>query len=93
MHVSPFASSEPVLIEVVEFSTPQEYDSGDPLHLCEGERSSSLSIEFKPLPTSPYYVALDLDWETTSSFHDESLEMENSWAMEIYEVLTLERIP
>jgi hypothetical protein len=36
-HLFPFASSEPVAIEVVEFSTPQEYDFEDPLHLCEGE--------------------------------------------------------
>jgi hypothetical protein len=70
-HVSPFASSEPIVIEVVEFSTPQEYDSEDPLHICEGER-------------------FDLDRESTLSFHDASLEMEKSWAMEIYEVPTLE---
>jgi hypothetical protein len=89
MYVSLFALSEPILIEVVEFSTPQGYDSEDPLHLCEGERSSSLSTKFEPLPTGPYYVALDLDRESTSSFHNGSLEMENSWAMEI-EVLTLE---
>jgi hypothetical protein len=50
MHVSPLTSSEPILVEVVEFSTPQEYDSEDPLHLCEGEQSSSPSIEFEPLP-------------------------------------------
>jgi hypothetical protein len=37
MCVSPFTSSKPIVIEVVEFSTPQEHDSEDPLHLCEGE--------------------------------------------------------
>jgi hypothetical protein len=36
MHVSPFASFEPDLIEAIDLSTPQEYDLGDPLHLCEG---------------------------------------------------------
>jgi hypothetical protein len=36
-HVSPFASSEPVVIEVVEFSTPQEYNSEDSLHFSEDE--------------------------------------------------------
>jgi hypothetical protein len=41
--VSLFTSSKPVFIELVEFSTHQEYDSEDPLHLCEGERSSSPS--------------------------------------------------
>jgi hypothetical protein len=88
--VSLFASSEPVVIEVVEVSTPQEYDFEDPLHFCEGERSSSPSIEFEPLPTGPYHLVLDLDRESTSSFHDASLEMEKSWAMEIYETSTLE---
>jgi hypothetical protein len=94
MHVFPLASSESVLIEVVEFSTPEEYNSKDPLHLCEGERSSSSSssssIEFEPLPAGQYDVALDLDRESTSSFHDVSLDMEKSLAMEIYEALTLE---
>jgi hypothetical protein len=37
MHVSPFASSEPVLAELVEFSTSQEYDSEVPLHPCEDD--------------------------------------------------------
>jgi hypothetical protein len=81
MHVSLFASSDPILVEVVDFCTPQEYDSGDPLHLCEGERSSSPSNEFEPLPTSPYHVALDLDRESTLTLHYESLKLENSWAM------------
>jgi hypothetical protein len=50
MHVSPLASSKPVLVEVVEFSTPQKNNSKHPLHLCEGERSASSSIELEPLP-------------------------------------------
>jgi hypothetical protein len=90
MHVPLFTSSEPILSEVVEFSTPQEYALEDPLQLCEGERLSSLSTKLEPLPTVPYYVALNLDRESTLSFHDESLEMENSWAMETYEAPTLE---
>jgi hypothetical protein len=49
-HVSPLTSFEPVVIEVVEFSTPQEYDSKDPLHLCEGERSSSPSKSLSLFP-------------------------------------------
>jgi hypothetical protein len=53
MHVSPFTSPEPVLIEVIDFSTPHENDSEDSFHLCEGERCSSLSTEFEPLPTGP----------------------------------------
>jgi hypothetical protein len=89
-HVSLFTSSEPIAIGVIKFSTPQEYDSKDPLHFCEGERSSSPSIEFEPLPTGPHHVAPNLDRESTSSFQGASLEMEKSWAMKIYEVLTLE---
>jgi hypothetical protein len=61
----------------------------DPLHHCEGERSSSPSIEFQPLPIGPYHVALDHDRESTLILHDEPLEMENSRAM-VIEVLTLE---
>ena len=47
MHTSPFISSEPVLLGVLESS--EEYDSEDSLHFCEDERSSSLLIEFEPL--------------------------------------------
>jgi hypothetical protein len=52
--------------------------------------SSSSSIKFKPLPTGLHYVVLDDDRETTVIFLDESLEMENRWAMESSEALTLE---
>jgi hypothetical protein len=38
----------------------------------------------------PYYVAFDPDRESTSSFHDGSLEIENSWAMDSCEALTLD---
>jgi hypothetical protein len=71
--VSLFTSSKPVFIEVVEFSTPQEYDSEDPLHLCEGERSSSPSTEFELLPIGPYHVDLDLARESTLILVDESM--------------------
>jgi hypothetical protein len=67
-----------------------EYVSEDPLHLCEDERTSSPLIEFEPLPTGPYHVVSDHGQESTLFIHDASLEMENSWAMEIYEALTLE---
>jgi hypothetical protein len=36
-YVSLFTSLEHILIEVVDFSTPQEYDSEDPLHIYEGK--------------------------------------------------------
>jgi hypothetical protein len=38
----------------------------------------------------PISVALDLDREPTSILQDEYLEMEDSWAMKIYEALALE---
>ena len=90
--ISSFMSSKLVLIEGVEFSTPHECDSGDSLHLCEGERSSPFSTEFQPLPAGPYHVAFDHGQESTSSLHDASLQIENSWAMESCEALTLEFI-
>ena len=73
---------------VLEFS--EEYDSEGSLHSCEDERSSSSSNEFESLPDGPESVALDLDRDTTMNFHDASLEMENQWAMELFEAPTLE---
>jgi hypothetical protein len=64
----------------------------DSLHPCEGERSSSLSTEFAPLPTGSYLVAFDHDRELILSFHDTSLETEDSWAMEMCGAPTLEFI-
>ena len=51
--------------------------------------SSSLT-EFEPLPDGLKSVDLDLDRDTTMSFHDESFEMEDQWAMEPCEAPTLE---
>jgi hypothetical protein len=92
IHLFLFASTEPIFIEVVDFSTPQENDSEDSLHFYEGERSSSLSTEFEPLPAGPYDVAFGHDRESISSFHDKSLDIENSWAMESLEAPTMEFI-
>jgi hypothetical protein len=75
MHVSMFTPSEPVLPELVELSTSQEYDSEDPLHLCEDERSSSPLIEFEPLPIGSYHVVSDRGRESTLFIHDASPEM------------------
>ena len=88
MHTSPFISSEPVLLGVLGSS--KEYDSEDSLHFCEDEHSSSPLIEFEPLPDGLESFVLDLDRDTTMIFHDESLEMENQWAMEPCEAPTLE---
>jgi hypothetical protein len=79
MHTSLFISSEPVLLGVIESS--EEHDSECSLHSCEDERSSSSLTEFEPLPDGLESVVLDLDRESTSSFHNESLEIENQWAM------------
>ena len=57
---------------------------------CEDERSSSLLSEFEPLPSGPKKVVLDHDRDSTMISHDESLEMENPWAMEFCEAPTLE---
>ena len=88
MHTSPFISSEPILLGVLE--SPEEYDSEDSLHSHEDERSSSSLTEFEPLPDGLEYVVLNLDRESTSSFYDEPLEMENQWAKEFCEAPTLE---
>jgi hypothetical protein len=83
MHTSPFISSAPVLLGVLE-------SSEDSLHSYEDERSSSSLTKFEPLPAGPGYVVLNHDRESTSSFHNESLEMENQWAMQFCEAPTLE---
>ena len=54
------------------------------------EQISSSTIEFEPFLPSPHCVVLDHDRDTTMIFHDESLEIENSWARESSEALTLE---
>jgi len=46
MHTSPFISSEPILLEVLESS--EEYDPEDNLHFCQDERSSS-SQDLSPI--------------------------------------------
>ena len=54
------------------------------------EQTSSSSIELEPLLPSQHCVVLDHDRDTTMIFHDEPLEVENSWARESSEALTLE---
>jgi len=46
--------------------------------------------KFEPLPSGPEKVVLDHDRDSTMISHDESLEMENPWAMEFCEAPTLE---
>ena len=54
------------------------------------EETSSSSIEFEPHPTSPHCVVPDHDRDTTMIFHDEPLAIENRWATESSEALSLE---
>ena len=54
------------------------------------EQISSSTIEFEPFLHSPHGDVLNHDRDTTTIFHDESLEIENSWARESSEALTLE---
>ena len=54
------------------------------------EQPSSSSIEFEPLLSSPHCVVLDHDQNATMIFHDEPPEIENPWARESSEALTLE---
>ena len=88
MHTSPFISSEPVLLGVLESS--EEHDSECSLHSCEDEWSSSSSTDCEPLPDGLESVVLDLDRDTTMIFHNASCEMENQRDMEFCEAPTLE---
>ena len=90
MHESPFIPSKSILSEVTKSAASEEHDSEVTLHFCEDERSLSLLSEFEPLPSGPEKVVLDHDRDSTMISHDESLEMENPWAMEFCEALTLE---
>ena len=54
------------------------------------EQISSSTIEFEPFLPSPQGVVLNNDRDTTTIFHDESLEIENSWARVSSDSLNLE---
>ena len=90
MHESPFIPSESILSEVAKSTASKEHDSEVTLHFCEDERSLSLLSEFEPFPSGPEKVVLDHDRDSTMLSHDESLEIENLWAMEFCEAPTLE---
>src|SRR6185437_8416789 len=81
---------ESILFEVAKSATSEENNSEDILRFCEDDRSLSLLSEFEPLPSGPEKVVLGHDRASTMLSHDESLEMENRWAMEFCEALTLE---
>ena len=90
MHESPFIPSESILSEVAKSTASKEHDSEVTLHFCEDEQSLSLLSQFEPLSSGLEYIVLDLDQDTNMILNDASLEMENRWAMEFCEALTLE---
>ena len=90
MHESSFIPSESILSEVAKSTASEENDSEATLDFCEDEQSLSLLSEFEPLSSGPKEVVLDHDRDPTKISHDESLEMENPWAMKFCEAPTLE---
>ena len=78
-------SASPCLENSLAKSCPKQ----NPLEEMHKQPSSS-SIEFEPILSSPHCVVLDHDRDTTIIFHDEPLEIENSWARESSEALILE---
>jgi hypothetical protein len=91
MHVSLFASPEPILRGCRLLYPSWEWIGRFSSLLWRRTIITPLN-QFGPLPTGPYDVAFDHDRESISRFHDKSVEIENSWAMESCEALTLEFI-
>ena len=60
------------------------------IYISEFETPPGPLIEFELLPSGPKKVVLDVDRDPTMISHNESLEMENTWAMEFDEAPTLE---
>ena len=60
------------------------------IYISEFETPPRPPIEFEPLPSGPEKVVLHHDRDPTTISHDESLQMENTWAMELDEAPTLE---
>ena len=83
-------SLESLLEKDAERFIEEEDDSVEPIDISEFETSPRPPIEFEPLPSGPEKVVLNHDQDPTTISHDESLEMENTWAMEFDEAPTLE---
>ena len=82
-------SAESLLGKVAELFI----EEGDPVELVDiskFEIPHRPPIELEPLPFGLECIDLDYDRDPTMIFHDESLEMETPWAMEHFEVPTLE---
>ena len=56
----------------LENPSAKPFPNQNPLEMIV--QTSSSSIEFEPLPSSPHCVVLDHDRDTTMIFHDEPLE-------------------
>ena len=83
-------SPESLLEKDAERFIEEEDDYVEPVDISKFETPPRPPIEFEPLPSGPEKVVLDHDQDPTTISHDESLEMENTWAMEFDEAPTLE---
>ena len=83
-------SPESLLEKDAERFIEEEDDSVELGDISEFETPPRPPIEFEPLPSFPEKVVLDHDQDPTTISHDESLEMENTWAMKFDEAPTLE---
>jgi len=83
-------SLESLLEKDVEEFIKEDDVPAEPVYISEFKTPPRPPIEFEPLPSGPEKVVLDHDRDPTTISHDESLEMENTWAMEFDEAPTLE---
>jgi hypothetical protein len=81
---------ESLLEKDVEEFIKEDDEPAEPVYISEFKTPPRPPIEFKPLPFGPKKVVLDHDRDSTMISNDESLEMENPWAMKFDEAPTLE---
>ena len=88
--VMPLDTSKPSLEQDAELVIQEEDNLEETLELPIHEQPTCPLIELKPHPTSPHFDDPDHNQDTTMIFHDEPLEIENPWAREFIESLSLE---